>query len=105
MCGALNALLEMIDRLPAAANEAFTTRPLGDCSLTEGRKRMPSKTLIGGTNATLWLKSPEEIAEAVRQDLADCPDRKKIFLTSAGVLPPPVDFAKAKRTVSLLKTL
>ena len=105
MCGALNALLEMIDPLPAAANEAYTTRPLGDVSLAEGRRRMPSKALIGGTNATLWLEPVERIVETVAEDLAACPDRRRIFLTSAGVLPPPVSFEKAKKAVEAFKTL
>jgi uroporphyrinogen-III decarboxylase len=105
MCGKLNALLEMIDELPAAANEAYTTRPLGDVSLAEGRSRMPSKALIGGTNATLWLEDAPTIVEAVADDLAACVDRKGIFLTSAGVLPPLVSFEKAKQVVSELKRL
>jgi uroporphyrinogen-III decarboxylase len=105
MCGTLNALLEMIDGLPAVANEAFTTRPLGDVSLAEGRSRMPSKTLIGGTNATLWLEPVEAIVETVRRDLDACWDRRKIFLTSAGVLPPPVSFEKARAVVEEFKRL
>ena len=105
MCGTLNALLEMIDELPAVANEAYTTRPLGDCSLSEGRKRMPSKALIGGTNATLWLEPVSIIVATVEQDLAACPDRRKIFLTSAGVLPSPVPFDKAEAVVEELKRL
>jgi uroporphyrinogen-III decarboxylase len=105
MCGTLNALLETLDGLPQAANEAFTTRPVGDVSLAEGRKRMPSKTLIGGTNATLWLKPAETIIAEVAADLAQCPDRRRIFLTSAGVLPPPVPFEKARDVVAGLKAL
>lgn len=105
MCGTLNALLEMIDELPAAANEAYTTHPLGDVSLAQGRQRMPSKTLIGGTNATLWLEPVERIVETVAQDLANCPDKRRIFLTSAGVLPPLVSFEKAKTVVEQLKGL
>jgi hypothetical protein len=105
MCGKLGALLEMIDAIPAAASEAFTTHPVGDVSLAEGRRRMPSKTLIGGTNATLWLEPAEAIARAVEEDLSRCPDRRRIFLTSAGVLPPPVSFDKAKRVVAALKRL
>lgn len=105
MCGLLNALLEMVDTLPAQCNEAYTTRPLGNVSLAEGRKRMPSKALIGGTNATLWLKPAEEIVREVAADLSNCPDRKKIFLTSAGVLPPMVNFEKAAKVVAELKRL
>jgi uroporphyrinogen-III decarboxylase len=105
MCGRLNALLEMIDELPAQANEAYTTRPLGDLSLAEGRRRMPSKALIGGTNATLWLEPAERIIETVAADLAASPDRRRIFLTSAGVLPPLVSFEKARRVVEGFKAL
>lgn len=105
MCGTLNALLESIDQLPAVANEAYTTYPLGDVSLAEGRKRMPSKVLIGGTNATLWLEPVETIVQTVAEDLAACGGREKIFLTSAGVLPPPVSFAKAKAVVAEFKKL
>jgi len=105
MCGTLGALLEDIDGLPAAANEAYTTRPLGDVSLAEGRRRMPSKCLIGGTNATLWMEGPETILQTVAADLAECPDRRRMFLTSAGVLPPPVSFEKAREVVEGLKRL
>jgi uroporphyrinogen-III decarboxylase len=105
MCGTLNALLELIDQLPALVNEAYTTRPLGDVSLAEGRTRMPSKALIGGTNATLWMSDPEEIAAAVSADLDQCPDRRKIFLTSAGVLPAGVSLNKARATTDLLRAL
>jgi uroporphyrinogen-III decarboxylase len=105
MCGKLNALLEMIDKLPADANEAYTTPPVGDTSLTAGRTRMPSKALIGGTNAALWLRGAEEIIAAVSDDLANCPDRRGIFLTSAGQLPGAVTFEKARTVVEQLKAL
>ncbi|MFO8008894.1 MAG: uroporphyrinogen decarboxylase family protein [Candidatus Brocadiia bacterium] len=105
MCGKLNALLEMIDSLPAQANEAFTSPPVGDTMLADGRTRMPSKALIGGTNATLWLEPVETIVQTVADDVAACPDRRGIFLTSAGVLPPPVSFEKARRVVAEFKRL
>jgi uroporphyrinogen-III decarboxylase len=105
MCGTLNALLEDIDSLPALVNEAYTTRPLGDVSLAEGRKRMPSKALIGGTNATLWLEPVETIVRTVVDDLRECPDVLGIFLTSAGVLPAPVSFEKARAVATAFQTL
>jgi uroporphyrinogen-III decarboxylase len=105
MCGKLHALLEDINELPAQVNEAYTTPPVGDTMLADGRARMPSKALMGGTNATLWLEPVERIAETVAADLANCPDRRGIFLTSAGVLPPPVSFDKARRAVHELKLL
>jgi hypothetical protein len=105
MCGKLNALLEMIDALPAHANEAYTTPTVGDATLAEGRTRMPSKALIGGTNAALLLQPVETIVERVEADLRNCPDRRGIFLTSAGVLPAAVSFEKARDLVSRLKAL
>ncbi|MHC4887814.1 MAG: uroporphyrinogen decarboxylase family protein, partial [Planctomycetota bacterium] len=101
MCGTLNAILEDIDTLPAMVNEAYTTGPLGDVTLAEGKTRMPSKALMGGTNATLWMSDAETIIETVAEDLATCPDHLGIFLTSAGVLPPDptVTVEKAKTVV------
>jgi uroporphyrinogen-III decarboxylase len=105
MCGRLKALLDRIETLPALVNEAYTTPPLGDVTLADGRRHMPSKTLMGGTNATLWLEGVEKIVETVAADLAACPDRRRIFLTSAGVLPPLVPFDKARRVVERFKRL
>ena len=105
MCGLIGDLLERIDSLPTPVNEAFTTRPMGDVTLAEGRARMPSKVLLGGTNAALWMRPAHEIVEAVRKDLSVCPDRRKVFLTSGGGLPPDVPFEKARRVVEAFKTL
>ncbi len=105
MCGTLNALLEEINDLPALVNEAYTTRPLGNVSLTEGRTRMPSKALMGGTNATTWMSDEDTIIQSVADDLATCPNRRGIILTSAGVLPPCVSMGKATRVVDALKAL
>ena len=91
--------------MPALVNEAYTTPPLGDVTLADGRRRMPSKALMGGTNATLWLEPVERIVQTVAADLAACPDRRRIFLTSAGVLPPLVSFHKARRVVGEFKRL
>jgi uroporphyrinogen-III decarboxylase len=105
MCGKLDALLELIDQLPADANEAYTTPPVGDTTLTAGRTRMPSKCLIGGTNAAQWLRPADDILAEVAADLATCPNRRGIFLTSAGVLPAAVSMDKAKRVVAGFKSL
>jgi hypothetical protein len=66
---------------------------------------MPSKALIGGTNATLLLKPVEEILAEVAEDLDNCPDRRKIFLTSAGMYPPQIPVEKTIRLVEGLKQL
>ncbi len=105
MCGFLGALLEMIDELPSQVNEAFTTPTMGDTTLADGRARMPSKSLIGGTNAALWLRPTEEIVATVAADLAACVDRRGIILTSAGVLPAQVSYEKAAAVVAAFKQL
>jgi len=65
---------------------------------------MPSKALIGGTNATLWLEDAETIIQTVEEDLANCCNTRGIFLTSAGVLSGLVPFEKAKTVVDGLKS-
>ena len=55
----------------ALVNEAYTTPPVGDTTLAEGRTRMPSKCLVGGTNATLWMQPAEVILDVqADRDLA-----------------------------------
>lgn len=105
MCGTLNGILELLDPLPAKANEAYTTRPVGDVSLAEGRTRMPNKCLIGGTNASLWMQPAERIIAEVAEDLAACPDKRKIILTSAGVLPPAASMETVQRVVAAFKEM
>jgi uroporphyrinogen-III decarboxylase len=88
MCGHTLALLERINQIPASSIEAFTSPTLGNTRLADGRARAPSKTLIGGTNVNTWLLPAEKIQEYVLAELAACPDRRRIILTTAGVAPP-----------------
>jgi uroporphyrinogen-III decarboxylase len=105
MCGKLSALLGMIETLPVNVIEAYTTHPVGNVTIAQGRTEMPSKCLIGGTNAALWLRPAEEIIAEVAADIAACPDRRRVVLTSAGVLPKAVGFDKAKQVVEAFKRL
>jgi len=88
MCGKLKALLPDIDTLPAAALEAFTSPPVGNTTLADGRSAMPQKCFIGGTNATLWLEPANAIIRTIERDLAALPHRRGIVVTSGGVMPP-----------------
>jgi uroporphyrinogen-III decarboxylase len=88
MCGHTKVLLDEIDTIPASSIEAFTAPPLGNTRLVDGRTKAPSKTLVGGTNAMLWLRPVEEIAAFIEAELAACPDRRRIVVTTAGVAPP-----------------
>lgn len=88
MCGHLGVLLEKIDSIPAAAIEAFTSPPLGNTRLLDGRTRAASKTLIGGTCVNVWLEPAEVIQAYILGELDACPDHRHIVLTTAGVAPP-----------------
>ena len=88
MCGLLKDLLPDLEKLPVAAFEAFTSPTLGNTTLLDGRTHCPTKCLIGGTNAMLWLRPAEEIIAQVRRDLDALPHHRGIVVTSAGVMPP-----------------
>ena len=88
MCGHLKALLPDLARLPVAAFEAFTSPPVGNTTLLDGRAACPDKCLIGGTNAVLWTRRAGEIIAALAQALDGLPHHRGIVVTSAGVMPP-----------------
>jgi uroporphyrinogen-III decarboxylase len=88
MCGHLKLLLPTLADLPAQAFEAFTSPPVGNTRLADGRAACPDKCLIGGTNAVLWTTSAEEIVAEIERDLDALPHHRGIAVTSAGVMPP-----------------
>ena len=88
MCGHLKALLPLLSRLPASSFEAFTSPTVGNTSLLDGRTACPDKCLIGGTNATVWLRPAGEIIRYLEGELDKLPHHRGIVLTSAGVMPP-----------------
>jgi hypothetical protein len=88
MCGHLKLLLPTLNELPAQAFEAFTSPPVGNTRLAEGRATCPEKCLIGGTNAVLWTLSPDEIIREIERDLDVLPHHRGVAVTSAGVMPP-----------------
>lgn len=88
MCGFLKALLPDLNEVGAQVFEAFTSPPVGDTPLQDGREQCPDVCLFGGTNATLWLQPPERIVAEIERDLAALPHRRGIILSSAGVMPP-----------------
>ncbi len=88
MCGCLKAILPVLSEIQAQAFEAFTSPPVGDTTLLDGRAHCPGTCLIGGTNATLWLRSAGEIISQIGQHLSQLPHHRGIVVTSAGVMPP-----------------
>lgn len=88
MCGHLKLLLPDLAALPVNAFEAFTSPTVGNTRLLDGRQECPDKCLIGGTNATLWLQSTQDIIWQLEEDLAPLPHHRGLVLTSGGVMPP-----------------
>ena len=88
MCGLTRALLPQIDTIPATSIEAYTSPTLGNTRLCHGRTAAPSKTLVGGTNVNVWLWPLDTIKRYIVEELAACPDRRRIVVTTAGVAPP-----------------
>jgi len=103
MCGHLKKLLPRINELPAMAVEAFTSPPVGNTTLADRARLCPETAVIGGTNATLWLKPAEEIFEAIERSLAEAGTMRGVVLTSAGVMPPLASIEKIRQVRELVK--
>lgn len=88
MCGHLKALLPELGALPQAGYEAFTSPPLGNTTLADGRTQMPEKCIIGGTNAVLWTRPAREIIAEIEAHLDALPHHRGLVVTSAGVMTP-----------------
>ena len=103
MCGLLKNLLPDLNKTNAVAFEAFTSYPVGDTDLIDGRNTCPDKCLIGGTNAYLWTKSSDEIIETIERELEKLPSHRGIVITSAGVMPPVTKPGTIKEVCDWLK--
>ncbi|OPZ19015.1 MAG: methylcobalamin:coenzyme M methyltransferase [candidate division BRC1 bacterium ADurb.BinA364] len=88
MCGLLKLILPELATLPVNAFETFTSPPVGNTRLSDGREACPNICLIGGTNAALWLKPAHEIIAEIQRDLEALPHHRGVVVTSAGVMPP-----------------
>lgn len=104
MCGHLKDLLVDIAKLPAVGIEAFTSPPVGNTTLKDGRTGCPDKCLVGGTNATLWTKSVREILDAIKHDLDELPHHRGVVVTSAGVMTPLCKPEIIKKAAEFVKT-
>lgn len=88
MCGKLKALLPRINELPSTAIEAYTAPPVGDTTIADRARLCPTKAVIGGTDATLWLRPVEEICATIEASLRASGGMNGVVLTSAGVMTP-----------------
>jgi uroporphyrinogen-III decarboxylase len=103
MCGKLLDILPDIAKVGARAYEAFTSPPVGNTRLADGRAACPDVCLIGGTNAALWIRSTDEIIAEVERDLDALPHHRGIVVTSAGVMPPSATPEKIRAVCEFVK--
>jgi uroporphyrinogen-III decarboxylase len=89
MCGLLEALLPDLATIPVRAFEAFTSPPVANTRLAQGREACPDKCLVGGTNAELWTHDAGRIIAEIERDLNALPHHRGIVVSSAGQMPPP----------------
>ncbi len=88
MCGYLKGLLPDLATLPARAFEAFTSPPVGNTTLADGRAACPRTAFIGGTNAALWTQPAGAIIAELESHLDALPHTRGVVITSSGVMPP-----------------
>lgn len=103
MCGLLRDLLPDLARLHVSAFEAFTSPPVGNTTLVDGRRQCPGICLIGGTNASLWTYPAETIISELRSHLDALPHHRGLVITSAGVMPPRATPATIKAVCDWVK--
>ncbi|HHY82896.1 MAG TPA: hypothetical protein GX505_09505 [Clostridiales bacterium] len=87
MCGKIKALMPLIDKIPAIAIEAVSTPPVGDVTIKEALEGMPSKTVCGGSNASIWNKPYYEAARIILEDIQAAGDVSRLYLSSGGTMP------------------
>ena len=96
MCGHLKGLLNILAENPVAGFEAFTPPTVGNTSLLDGRTACPDMSLIGGTNAVMWLWETGDIIKYIYEMLDSLPHTNGIVLSPAGVMPPAAEPEKIK---------
>ena len=94
MCGHLKRLLPMLNLVSANIFEAFTSPPVGDTTLLDGRLECPDVCLCGGTNAVIWMQSVRDIIAYIEEQLDVLPHHRGIHISSAGVMPPMCEVEK-----------
>ncbi len=88
MCGKLKLILPDLAKTPAVLFEAFTSPPVGDTTLLDGREGCPEKCIVGGTNAAIWTRPADEIIAQLEKDLDALPHHRGIVTSSGGMMPP-----------------
>jgi hypothetical protein len=105
MCGHLKDLLPQLAELDFHAFEAFTSPPVGNCTLPEGREALPKIALIGGSNAVDWANGADAVISAFDKQLFDLPNHRGIILSSGGAMPPQVKPETLQKVVEWVQSV
>lgn len=100
MSGQVKPLLSDLATLPLTALEAFTTPPVGDVTLVDGRAACPKCCLIGGDNAAHWTRPMLEIIVGLDEQFEALPHLRGVIVTSGGILPPDADPHKLREVAA-----
>ncbi len=103
MNGRVKALLPDLASLPLTGLEAFVTPPVGDATLTDGRKSCPTTCLIGGDNAPHWARPMLEVIVGLDEQFESLPHLRGLVITSGGILPPEADPNKLREIAAWVK--
>lgn len=104
MCGHILDLLDDLGDMNISVFEAFTTPPLGNTHLIDGKQNCPNTCIIGGTNANLWMQSADIICEEIKNELDALDNHKGIIISSAGVHPPACSPETIKKVCEFVKS-
>lgn len=105
MCGSLKDILPDVEKIPADTIEAFTTPPLGNATLADAAELCPKKSIIGGTNANLWLKNTDEIISEIKRVINNRGTIDGLIISSGGQMPVACGLEKVKKISTALKDI
>ena len=103
MCGHIKNLLPQLATVEADSFEALTPPTVGDTDFVTARAACPNMNLIGGTNATMWVSTPEEVIAYLDDQFAQLPHHRGIVPSSGGELPPICPPAFVKQVCDFVK--
>jgi len=104
MCGHLKQLLPMLNQTVSDIFEALSPPTVGDTDLLTARKACPGKAFMGGTNAAMWMTSPDDVINYLNDQFSQLPHLRGLIITSGGEMPPSCDIGFIRRVGEFVKS-
>ncbi len=93
MPGHISAILDDLAELGDLIVEGICSPPVGNTTLSLAREKCADLRIAGGTNAALWLESPESIIAQLEDELSVMTHHRGVAVTSSDMIPPDTPFA------------